>query len=103
MKIFAFIMSIVVLTLSMVPCADAGAASQNHLKAEINSAHQHKNDWQDQCSPFCHCNCCSSASSHQFTAFTLTKPSFAKKLQSEFLSSSIIEIALPIWQPPQLV
>ncbi len=104
MKSFAFIMALIVLALSCMPCMDeASAMSNDKAKAQIsksNSPEEH-NDI-DNCSPFCACNCCSGftfvITTHQIENPIL--PSSEKA--SSFLPAEIINISLPIWQPPQL-
>ena len=103
MKIFAFIMAILVLALSIMPCADDGANKSKATTIVEKSNHQQNDPQQDDCSPFCHCTCCGTFSpNHSITvlSYILTYLSISK---SSFLPADLIEIALPIWQPPQLV
>lgn len=61
MKLFAFILSIVVLVLSVIPCADV-PEDHSVQKVELSSttsSHHHSDD--DHCSPFCTCHCCQSS------------------------------------------
>lgn len=98
-------MAILVLVLSIMPCADKGVVS-NEYKAKTvvkKSSHQQSDPQQDDCSPFCHCSCCGTFSPNHFIAALSHIPSYQSISRSSFLPAYIIEISLPIWQPPQLV
>lgn len=105
MKFFAFIMAFLVLSLSVMPCADAGAAIKDtKAKTEITKTtdQQDHND-ADACSPFCHCACCAGFSINHFIAALTIIPPYSSTTKSSFLHSDVIEVVLPIWQPPQIV
>lgn len=58
MKLFAYILSFVVLALTAIPCVDV--PNDNTLqKSEIsqNTSNNHQSNT-DHCSPFCICQCC---------------------------------------------
>jgi len=102
MKMFAFVMAIIVLVLSFMPCADANAMSKG-VKTELKQNHFEGSNHMDDCSPFCQCACCSGFSiNHKVPAFTPIIP-FVSKPISPYLPSNIFKIALPVWQPPQLI
>ncbi len=60
MKIFAFILSIYITSLSFVPCSDASSHCSTNTNIEQVSNEQASNhsDHKDNCSPFCVCDCC---------------------------------------------
>ena len=104
MKFFAFIMAILVLALSIMPCADKEIVD-NESKAKTvleNLNHQQGDPQQDDCSPFCHCSCCGTFSPNYSITTLSHSLSYQSIARSSFLPADIIEIALPIWQPPQL-
>lgn len=104
MKIFAFIMAFLVLAQSMLPCADQDlAVDGNKAKTEITKpAKQGNSAREDACSPFCHCTCCAGVSvNHLISSIDHLIP-YGDKLITAFLPARTFEIALPIWQPPQL-
>lgn len=105
MKFFAFIMAFLVLALSCMPCADVGTAiKEGKTKAEITKAAQQPgHDDTDECSPFCHCTCCAGFSINHTSMLRAAIHSFSNNPKSSFLPSDVIEVALPIWQPPRLV
>ena len=105
MKFFALIMAVLVLALSVMPCADAGAAiKDSKAKSGITktTGRQDHND-ADACSPFCHCACCAGFSINHLIASINIIPPYINTTKSSFLHSDIIEVVLPIWQPPQIV
>lgn len=59
MKVLALILSIYILGLNIVPCADYDTSTQE-VKTEVSQAldHDHQHQDSDLCSPFCQCHCC---------------------------------------------
>ena len=106
MKWIAILMSIYLMALSNMPCADMEVNSAMHKTTEFSSENNHTHDKDnDLCSPFCACNCCGAQVLSYQTAVTFEFPAV----------SSIISIPLPnynsvfasnfyesIWQPPQI-
>ena len=104
-KIFAFIMSILVLALSMMPCADKEAAFTKSKKEieTVKALHHQGCPLNDACSPFCQCSCCAGFSiNHSVVAVPIMKIQASDPL-TQYLPAKIATLALPIWQPPQLV
>ncbi len=104
MKIVALIMAFLVLALNVMPCADGAAIHDGKAKSEIakTTDPQNHND-ADACSPFCHCSCCAGFSINHFIASVIIIPPYGSNSSCSFLPADIIEVALPIWQPPQIV
>jgi hypothetical protein len=104
-KILAFIMAFLVLALSVMPCADIGvSANDSKAKTELAKSNTQKGDTQrDDCSPFCHCTCCAGFSINHFVASITIIPPYESTTKTAHLPSSVFDVALPIWQPPQLV
>lgn len=106
MRLIAFILSLVVLVLTCMPCADGNALTnlkvRTHLTTEKPQHHEHGN--KDLCSPFCHCACCCTYSVVT-TPFFLEQPTvvFSIVCHTDWLSQAILTIALPILQPPPQV
>ena len=104
MKFFAFIMAILVLTQSVMPCGDKESiTSEGKSKTELTKANNQQNDQRDDCSPSCSCSCCAGVA---FLA-PLMKVSFLIAQMAPAyrgtITGHLFRIALPIWQPPQLV
>ena len=104
MRLFAFFMALVVLVLSILPCADSAfAISHGTAKVELSKAAQPQDSpQQDDCSPFCHCSCCASYSVVKLYSIQAAVPVFRSETESDYLPAGLIEVAIPIWQPPQL-
>jgi hypothetical protein len=105
MKIFAFIMAVFVLVLSCVPCMDeADIIQSKNVEAGLSTSHssqQHHDT--DPCSPFCTCNCCAGFTVFYTSLQTDQTVVAAAKFYSSYLTSPTLEMAMPVWQPPQLV
>jgi hypothetical protein len=104
-KFFAFILAILVLALSMTPCADTGLiAKESKTKTEISKATDHQShNGTDNCSPFCQCSCCAGFSLPHSIALVSVAMLLPEPVRTAHLPTNVIEISLPIWQPPQLV
>src|SRR5689334_3616848 len=101
MKFFAFLMAFLVMALSVMPCADGGAFGKEPVK--IAKTHQDNSPQEDDCSPFCQCACCAGFSI-QPAIVTISPVAFYNSVEhGGFYNPATIDIALPIWQPPQLV
>ena len=105
MKFLAFILSIIVLALTCVPCTDAEGLTMHSGKndASITKANcPFGADQRDDCSPFCTCNCCAGFSIHN-NITSLSSIEIYTKLQfATYLPANTAEISLPVWQPPRL-
>jgi hypothetical protein len=105
MKIIAFIMALLVLALSVIPCADNGiAVNDSKAKTEIAKSTTEKGGThQDDCSPFCTCNCCAGFPINHFVASIQVILPYSEPTKTAYLPCEITEISLPIWQPPRLI
>lgn len=104
MKFSASILALIVLMLSFVPCADHEFGQKNG-KAKTEFAKQNKGESErgsDNCSPFCHCSCCASFSYvHPVIEAVSIIPEHDIHNPSRNIAL-VMEVSLPIWQPPQL-
>jgi hypothetical protein len=104
MKFSAFILSCIILALSCLPCRDGIVARLEKGKIEFAKSTNSQQDTHksDACSPFCSCSCCT-GTNFSFTLVTVDNIIFHNaKHAAALIPSSLREIALPIWQPPQL-
>ncbi|RTY67134.1 DUF6660 family protein [Flavobacterium sp. LB2P53] len=103
MKLTNIILSIVLLLLSCMPCADKDQIGSFEKVTEIHNAKQNQN--KDACSPLCVCNCCGCQGFaynticvyNLFSVKTIIDkktPAYKSILTSNFYGS--------IWQPPQI-
>jgi hypothetical protein len=103
-KIFAFIMAVLIISFSVLPCADdASVATEESGNYSFAESIPQDEPTEDACSPFCICTCCAGFS------ITCTSTSLAvftapyKKAHSSFNEAGIITVASTIWQPPRFV
>ncbi|HEX8016016.1 MAG TPA: DUF6660 family protein [Flavobacterium sp.] len=108
MKLTNTILSIVILILSCMPCADMGINSFAHTKSELvskqdNHSHEKENDL---CSPFCICSCCGSQMASYSRPMAIDFPIPFKDIETQLPTYQSIFTSNfygSIWQPPQLV
>ncbi len=113
MKWLITLLAVFVLALNWVPCSDAynecgSTALLSHSTSDADQAdpHQHSDDHDDSCSPFCTCACCGVS----FTNLTFNvKPSIQEDLpeyfEKQFVARSISfqsSFFGNIWQPPKI-
>ncbi|WP_394351247.1 DUF6660 family protein [Sediminibacterium roseum] len=106
MRITVFILTFIVLGLSLLPCADRGNAmkagkANTEITAQTN--HEENQGNNDLCPPFCHCGCCANVFiKTSFLSLEMPPQIYINKIPS-YLPGDITGISLPIWQPPQLI
>lgn len=105
MKFIAFIMAILVIVLSCIPCKDfpfAIKAGKGKMELSKSSGKQAA-DHPDACSPFCQCACCAGFPlNHQFAEVVALLPVYYVQCEAIY-HASVVSISLPVWEPPQLV
>ena len=86
-----------------MPCADIkGAGNTTELIKSAQDQQNSQHSDADACSPFCTCSCCASVN-FKMPHIAVTKVAFGSPSKdATFISSEIVDISLPIWQPPQL-
>jgi hypothetical protein len=109
MKLITNILSLYILLLATLPCADEAGWCvfdvESTIGVELHQSgnHDHKNDCSDHCSPLCTCSCC------QITVRTpakihlgITPPviSFSDPSSLESLLKDLTSLD-DIWQPPK--
>lgn len=105
MKFFAVIMAMLILGLSVLPCRDD--AFKDHAKySMLEVSHNedgHNEGHADNCSPLCICSCCSVVTVYN-TPILIELPNFENRIEHvSCYSGALINISLPVWQPPQLI
>lgn len=103
----AFILSVLILSLNCFPCNDQNdvCCEQKSHSSEKQTPCGDTSESEESCSPFCQCSCCS--------AFSMVSASLnientgieiaQNRVYTDYFQISTLEIALPIWQPPQLI
>ncbi|SHG28387.1 DUF6660 family protein [Flavobacterium defluvii] len=106
MKWIAVLLSIYLMALSNMPCADMEVNSAMHKTAQFSSEDNHTHDKQnDLCSPFCNCNCCGAQVLSYQTTVTYEFPSAYTQISISLPSYNSVFISNfsgKIWQPPQI-
>ena len=107
MKFMAFILSITIMALSIMPCRDINATPVNQaLTIRQGTGAEESAGHGDHCSPFCLCSCCARILTAEITTASsmLTKPvSIVLKKQYYLLKISFASNFYGnIWQPPKL-
>lgn len=106
MKVTAIFLTILLFALNFIPCRDAVAANtkSSHSAVELPGSHNDSKDHDDDsCSPLCICSCCSLASMPSTTIVVETLDEKAHPVPASVYTSQLLDISLPIWQPPQLI
>jgi hypothetical protein len=102
MKIFAAILSLYILVLTVIPCIDEPEGN-NIAKIELSQkSTEQQQSINDHCSPFCTCDCCVSpviyldyiVETENFLFFHKIYPVYQIKYNSSHYTS--------IWQPPRI-
>lgn len=106
MKALSLILSLYVLVLLAMPCADVSTDNAVHKNEIGNSTASHQHDHEgevDHCSPFCLCNCC--VSPVPCTVFAIDfSCTYVTQIQlCQYVYSEKTYNFIPIWQPPKLV
>ena len=103
-QVLAFILSIVVLSQSFIACADTGThENSSQVLYELSNAADNHGSQEDECPPFCQCNCCAGFTVNH-TIATYSNPFLTHVVvQCKHGAEPLITLALPIWQPPKLV
>ena len=101
MKFFAYFMALYILVLSVVPCSDVhNNCNDKKATTELTQNHDHQQDQDDNCSPFCTCACCSA--NVIALDFKPTQFSFSQKVAIRNFSF-ISNFYGNIWQPPKIL
>ncbi len=105
MKWFLTIWTFYLMVLAALPCSDASNQCEDTVpKIETAQAHEHNQDSDDNCSPFCYCSCCSvSIGSFNFKSFEIKQPKVAFSTKKITIRdyNLISRYQGNIWNPPK--
>lgn len=100
-KALAFALAAIIMVVSCLPCADAGAFSKQ-TATTIAKASSQIPPHSDVCPPFCQCQCCSVVSiNHSFQIAVLPVAQYLPPFSS-LISPEVVNLPHAVWQPPQL-
>lgn len=99
MKIISFILAVIILMLAVTPCSDGETCDDQQVAMTFE--HDHSQDHNDHCTPFCTCLCCGAhITSNEVIAFEILRedPNFE---YSNFYSFDYsFDFLNAIWHPP---
>jgi hypothetical protein len=104
LKIFVFILSIYLLVLPGLTCAETGMCTDD-VQSSVTQADNHPENEPEDCGSFCTCSCCMHIVSANFQSL---KTAAEKPLAKNKLPFFYNNISLPsnyfgnIWQPPKI-
>lgn len=104
MKLLALIWTFYLALLSFAPCTDADNDCGDKPIAQVNK-HDHNDDKDDNCTPFCHCSCCSiNIAVYNFNLAESILPlgSFIEEKVTIRNISHTSDYYGNIWQPPKI-
>ncbi|MEZ4884459.1 MAG: DUF6660 family protein [Chitinophagales bacterium] len=103
MKYLSIILSFFLLTLSVLPCTDVYACEENNMM-ESHMSHDHSENEQDHCPPFCLCSCCGiTFTTENLQVSCETAPPVQNQGYSFFYSFNyVFSFISNIWHPPAL-
>ena len=99
-------MAFLIIGISCLPCTDGDFAdSPSKMKAEqiLTTPLPEDANHNDECSPFCQCSCCASISINYTTSIIADTFYKDDRLFIVYMPTNIIQVSLPVWQPPRLV
>jgi hypothetical protein len=105
MKTLSFILALFVLGLAVMPCTDTMMADHEHNETELvsnvdDNSHNH-GDEEDDCPPFCACQCCGI---HVFAPTTSSFDNVETKVNDTYTDNYTFnysyEFLSGIWHPP---
>lgn len=100
MKYIALLLSFIIFSLSVQPCSDGQTCEEENNA--LTQQHEHSQDEEDHCTPFCICNCCGmsmTVSKLKFISTQNTIPTFSWNFYFAFDYSHLH--LKNVWQPPR--
>ena len=103
MKWLYIILSIYVVSLSVLPCADE-AGDVNAINASVaDHGDTHDDNCSDDCSPFCSCSCCGVSINYFLSKAEINTPNYFSQFIVKMLYLQHIQSGFSgsVWQPPK--
>ena len=106
MKLILTIWTFYIMVLTSLPCSDRKNQCDEIIpKIEANQGHEHNQDIDDSCGPFCYCNCCSvNITAFNFKVFEVKQPRVVFVIEKVTLRNyALISTSYGnIWNPPKI-
>ncbi|MGV8878579.1 MAG: DUF6660 family protein [Sphingobacteriaceae bacterium] len=105
MKIWRVLFGFIILLQNFTPCGDELMRHPDEaFITHIEQEHTQKDASSDTCSPFCACVCCTSPTALKQDITVSAVTTYFKDLSNIVENQGkLIDISLPVWQPPQSV
>jgi hypothetical protein len=101
-KLFTHLLTVYVLLLSMFPCPEELFCADDDSTAVALTSTPADDDCEDDCPPFCNCDCCAVPMMRNCSCLHITSPEQFVVHHALIKTLSLSDIYRPIWQPPQL-
>ncbi len=101
MKTLGFIIAVVALLLTVVPCCSFEDC-KTEIVIENHDPFEHPRDLCEGYSPFLTCGSCTSFVIEKSDLVLFSKPLHREKTDIPYYSTNTGEFIQPVWQPPQI-
>jgi len=102
MKFAVYIMSLIIIVLTIRPCIDKSDCNLRNQTNLSTQSHDHHSGGQEHCSPFCACMCCATPVVYKLIHTEINIHCTVIKLFSFYKSEFHSDLLNSIWQPPRL-
>jgi len=104
MKFLNWFLSILILAMCLLPCADGYARGLSSIQPSLviqNNTAQ-KNTVADYCSPFCLCSCCNTPTLTKHVISVNVIIALSTEEYAEYPTNDVSTPHISVWQPPKL-
>jgi len=106
MRILTLILSIVILTLTVMPCMGHNVDTEGDTGISTHDCSDDKNSDNDDeapCSPFCYCQCSHTPSNSPLVEFSTRELiSLTTSINLEYINTYCFRYSFETWHPPSL-
>lgn len=104
MKLVAYLLCFIIISMQSMPCGDTFYSAEGTARISVTQDnHADAPQHNDQCTPFCSCNCCQTMVV-KVNFNSLEKIPHAQPLNNrEYRLPRVASLYYPIWEPPKLV
>jgi hypothetical protein len=111
MKLFSLILSVYIFCLAVMPCSDIHLVLEESKQAiahhDDHTTHDHDQDTEKHCSPFCTCTCCHTPINFEFGIKNFVPDILYVEISTDeitflYYDSPSTAYRNTIWQPPKV-